>query len=207
MRGSDKIIKATVVSKWGYLAVDVPKNLLPKQATNHTLRIINRVDDLIFEGDVVEGYAFEFNRSAHNFNFFVTRNVTRSLDKKEFIRLVNHIVVDRVNEEMDLFGRNKRHIEYETLTDKKRFRELVICRYIAIGIIVEYLNRQVSDEYLAKLYNMDRCTVIHASEQLKTYGFDSQLNGIIKDIKIKVDELYEALKQPHKIDVFEFMEQ
>lgn len=204
MRRSDKIITARVKRQGNYLVVDMKSD----SQMSYNPRIINRIDGLVFEDDIVKGYIFSsMNHGVHEINFFITENVSRSIDKKEFIRLVNHIVVDRMNEEISLFDEVKRKVEYDKLMDKVRYREYVICRYIAIGIIVEFLNRQVNDEYLARLYHMDRCTVIHATKELEKYGFTNQLKTIIDDIRAKVNELYESMKQPQKIEVFEFLEQ
>lgn len=202
---TDKLIKGTVEYSWGRYSVRLSPDC--NVGINDHLRITNKIDGLIFEGDVVEGYMFESNYTTHDYAFYVTRNVTRSINKEEFINLVNHIVVDRMNNEISLFDKPKRIVEYEKLTQKTRQREYVVCRYLAINSVLEFLNGQVNDEYIAKVYHMDRCTVIHAKKELERYGFASQLKNMLDDIRSEVGKLYEALKQPQKIEVFEFIEQ
>jgi len=204
MRGSKQIITATISKVENILVADIK----PIHNTNYKPRIINKIDDMMFEGDVVEGYIYESNnRDYPEINFYVTKNLTRSLDKKEFIRLVTLIVIDRVNDEVSLFDRSKTFVEYDRIKERMRIREYVICRYIAIGMIIEFLNRQVSDTYLGEVFGVNRCTVIHANKELAKYGFTNQLKSIVADIRVKVNDLYEAMKQPQKVEVFEFIPQ
>ena len=205
MNRTNKLIKGIVVYQWGRYSVELSSEY--KLGINNTLRITNKIEGLIFQGDIVEGYIFESNYTTHDYAFYITRNITRSINKEEFINLVNHIAVDRINNEISLFDKPKRMIEYDKLTQKTRYREYVICRYMAINVILEILNGQVNDEYLAHMYHMDRCTVIHARKELDKYGFATQLKNILDDIRAEAIKLYESLKQPQNIEVFEFIEQ
>lgn len=207
MQGSKQLIKANVVMLNNRLCVDIPHKDMPKRARNSNPPIINKVDDLLVEGDTVEGYVFESNYYDKLFSFYVTKNVSRSLNKDEFISLVNKIVVERINNELSLFDKPKRHINYDNFLDKIRWREYVIGRYIAVSMVIEFLNNQVNDEYMAEKYHMDRCTVIHAKKELDKYGFNSQLNNIVNDVRRQIADLYESLKQPQDIEIFEFLPQ
>jgi len=88
--------------------------------------------------------------------------------------LIEHIVLDSVNNELFLYGKPKNQVSLKQLTSKTRKREVVFCRFLAMNYMY-YVCKDILKisgitlEFVGRRYGKDHATVLHAIKTIKNY--------------------------------------
>lgn len=94
-------------------------------------------------------------------------------DERLTLSIIDSAVVDCMNSETHLFGKNKRFVTRDDLFTRTRKKEVVICRqmcqYLADFIFNDILVQHFTLEYIGNIYGRDHATVIHSKKCMNNY--------------------------------------
>jgi hypothetical protein len=208
MQGSNKIIEARVISISPRIVVSIKKEDKLHWSRQNQLVVINRPKDICSIDDLLEGYAVRIEQWNNRYGFYCTKNKTNGFDVVDFANVINMAVCDRINREVFIHGRPRiRLVDVNNMKEKKNYSEYVLARRISINILLEYAKSHVTQEDLAAMYNIDRCSVISAINAMSDYSIDKTITEIINDVREEIRIVYDNIRMPYKQEVFEFIPQ
>ncbi|MCK5019840.1 MAG: hypothetical protein KAS32_22465 [Candidatus Peribacteraceae bacterium] len=186
-----RTIKGTVRKQNHTILVSIQNKDRPKLINASSFKIVNSVGSVLGDGDEVVGYLMLLSKRDNTYGFFVKKHKEPKIDVNNFIHFINLAVIDRVNMEHELFGRLVNTLDVEDINSTRK-RPITFCRHIGMYYAVQYLGDQISYEYIANIYNRDRCSIYHAIDEAIPNARDTnpQVKSIMDDLDIEIQTIY-----------------
>lgn len=188
-----QLIRATILAKKGCrILAQVSYQDLPPRVVDNKFNIINNFKYCLYDGDVVSGCLINMlphsRKRRHNYHFYIKENIDRRVQFDAYVPVINEMVVEKINNMSDLYGRPKEIIAVDDMTMPIRKPVFVLARNLGMYLQHKFFRSQMSEGQIVNTYGMTRHSLYYGLKRLSDET-DPDVNKVKNELEDELNKI------------------